>query len=101
MLSLTQTDIQIQQEPTTKSEKQKKIKLINKSVKWTEDTIDNENTGKFKFNVCRPQFNHQLQNCQQSDTCTSDDESNAIDRDKKSKQKHKLYCSKLKLKQIS
>ncbi|CAK91175.1 unnamed protein product (macronuclear) [Paramecium tetraurelia] len=91
----------MQQEPTQSKQKRKKTKQPNKSVQWSEDTIDNENAGKLKFNVCRAQFTHKLDEDEKSDTCTSDDESNAIERDKKSKQRHKLKCSKLKLKDNS
>lgn len=31
-----------------------------------------------------------------SDTCTSDDEGNALERDRETKKKHKLVCSKFK-----
>ncbi|CAD8109756.1 unnamed protein product [Paramecium primaurelia] len=101
MISLIQTEEQIQQQQTQSQQKNKITKQINKSVKWQEDIIDNENTGKLKFNVCRAKFIHQLEIDDKSDTCTSDDESNALERDKKSKQKHKLKCSKLNLKDKS
>ena len=71
-------------------------------MSWTEDTVDNEGMNKKRSNrtfaliiVCciyhRPGE-------ESSDTCTSDDEGNALERDRHTKHLHKKKCSKLRKK---
>lgn len=78
-----------------KEEKQKK-KKERKSVQWTEDTIDNENMGRLKSNICCIFHKQHGSESDSSDTCTSDDETNGLERDRISKKKHKEVCSKRK-----
>ena len=101
----THTDTQVQpaqeapkilrlflEEPQTEEQEvERKPAAPDRRVTWTEDTIDNEGMGKLKSNLCciyhRPGDSS-------SDTCTSDDEGNALERDRESKKNHKLVCSK-------
>ncbi|KAM3145643.1 hypothetical protein pb186bvf_002189 [Paramecium bursaria] len=65
-------------------------------VQWTEDTVDNEDLNRLKSNICCIYKKPRSEQSSSSDTCSSDDEVNAIERDRISKQKHHQKCSKKK-----
>ncbi|CAK66349.1 unnamed protein product (macronuclear) [Paramecium tetraurelia] len=79
----------------TQQQQQQKETKKRRSVQWTEDTVDNEDLGRLKSNICCIYHKPHAEESESSDTCTSDDEINAIERDKQSKLRHKMKCSKL------
>ncbi|CAD8197966.1 unnamed protein product [Paramecium octaurelia] len=103
MISQTQTINQTSQtilhlnnsQPQETQQQQQKKETKKRSVQWTEDTVDNEDLGRLKSNICCIYHKPHAEESESSDTCTSDDEINAIERDKQSKLRHKMKCSKL------
>lgn len=85
--------IKLTARPEQKVEQPEPKKRPERHISWKEDTIDNEDLGRLKSNLCciyhRP-------GSSSSDTCTSDDEGNALERDRATKKKHKEVCSKRK-----
>ncbi|CAD8113262.1 unnamed protein product [Paramecium primaurelia] len=91
----SQTILHLTNSQQNEIQQQQQIKKTKKnSVQWTEDTVDNEDLGKLKSKICCIYHKPHAEESESSDTCTSDDEINAIERDKQSKLRHKMKCSK-------
>ncbi|EAR94156.1 protein phosphatase inhibitor protein (macronuclear) [Tetrahymena thermophila SB210] len=75
-------------------ETDKKKKKPTRKIQWQEDTIDNEHLGRLKSNVCCIYHKPKDAENPSSGTCTSDDDGNALDRDRITKKRHKKKCSK-------
>ena len=92
MISSTQTITKLKLKNVEKKEiKEKEKTKPKKKVTWTEDTIDNENMGKLKSNICciyNPPADKRI------DTCSSD-ENNELERSEETKRDHLNYCSKI------